>query len=462
MLFLPTTWHMHQCKQIRRLAVLAMVLPLSIQPLHAQDPPPAYALKGVTLHSSSGSSIPSATIIWRDGVIEASGSNIQIPFDAFVMDGGDSLHVYPGFLNGATTIGSVTPPRNPGKVADPGTPPPARAGIQPERLGRDHIEQESSQFRRAMESGFTTINLHPEGYMLPGQGDLMALHPHVGHAQLAKGPLGFHFQFRGAPGGWEQRAYPSTTMAVMARFRQLLYDASALKEHISISAAHPNVPLPSRDAVLESLFPLLDGSVPIFIHFDQPEDWNRYEVLRTEFGLRTIAVSDLSASKRASELAKAGVPVLISTQAPKRPDWMAQLEKDTTGTYGAEWSQEQRSFNERQRNAWQERVSAIKVLLDAGVRVGYADDSVTWKEFQEQLRTLVDHGGLNETQIVQLLSASTAQILGVSDRFGDLKPGQSASFSVFTAPLLEKGANVSHSVSNGIVIDWSTQREEGR
>ena len=45
-------------------------------------------------------------------------------------------------------------------------------------------------------------------------------------------PMALQGSFDTAPGGWGSGAYPSTQMGVMAYFRQLMYDASALQEHM--------------------------------------------------------------------------------------------------------------------------------------------------------------------------------------------------------------------------------------
>ena len=67
---------------------------------------PAKAFTNVTLHKANGNAIKDAVVVWRDGVIEAAGKNKEVPFDAKVWDGGDSLHVYPGFMDGQAYWGS--------------------------------------------------------------------------------------------------------------------------------------------------------------------------------------------------------------------------------------------------------------------------------------------------------------------------------------------------------------------
>ena len=74
-------------------------------PLLAQEAP-AHAITNVTVHMADGSTIENTNIVWRNGIIEQVGVNATIPFDAFVIDGGDSLHVFPGLIDGMAIWGS--------------------------------------------------------------------------------------------------------------------------------------------------------------------------------------------------------------------------------------------------------------------------------------------------------------------------------------------------------------------
>src|SRR5699024_11892917 len=67
--------------------------------------PPAQAFDNVTIHTANGQTIGGGTIVWRDGIIEAIGQDVTIPLDDYVRVGGDSLHVYPGVIDGMSLWG---------------------------------------------------------------------------------------------------------------------------------------------------------------------------------------------------------------------------------------------------------------------------------------------------------------------------------------------------------------------
>ena len=51
------------------------------------DPPPFYAIRDVTIVSGGGAPIEGATVLLADGLIEAVGPDLEIPADAWVIEG---------------------------------------------------------------------------------------------------------------------------------------------------------------------------------------------------------------------------------------------------------------------------------------------------------------------------------------------------------------------------------------
>lgn len=415
--------------------------------------PPAYALENVTIHHSNGSVINSGTIIWRDGVIEAVGSDIEIPFDAYsVIDGGDSLHVYPGFIDGLGTWGSPEPPERPEQPDDPGNPGYERAGIQPDRSASDHLDASGNTITDVMKTGITTANLGLKGYMLAGQPDLFFLNGEETPDFLFKESTGYQFALEGAAGGWFSRAYPSTTMGVMAQFRQLMYDAQALQDHIQYFAhAEGTIQPPKRNEVLESLFPLINGEVKLFANMNTPENFERLMILDQEFDLDIIVVSGKSIHYQSSELSERGIPVLASIALPEKPDWMK--DDDDEEADEPESAEEER-YRERQAEAYQAAAENIRTLLDEGVTVGFASVGLEPDQFHEHLRGLKEEGDLNDNEILQLLTVSTAEILGSGHTLGQLESGFNASIAVFNSPFLEEKAEVKMIISNGEIHEF--------
>lgn len=449
----------------KRCTILALLLSgILFQGALAQTTP-AHALKNVILHSEDGSALESATIVWRNGVIEAAGTNASVPFDAFVIDGGDSLHVYPGFIDGFTTWGSPELPKNLSRLPEPGNPPYDRAGVQPERKPAELLEDDKI-FESGLKAGFTTAALSAKGFMLPGLVDVFYLSPDNTKDGLFKENIGLAGSFKPAPGGWGSGAYPSTLMGVMAKFRQVMFDATALQEHINYYRQNPEMPAPDRDLVLEAMFPLVNKTAPFLFEADSKEDIERLFTLQDQFGFNAVLVSGKEAYAKASELKSRNIPVLASIDFSDAPKWYKkddngekededkEKEQEEKAEEQEEISDEEKAYRERQLEAWKDEVTNIKKLRESGVKVGYASVGMALKDMPKKLEVLLNEGGLTEKDVVELMTLHTAQILGLDTSFGGIKKGKNASFSIFDKPMSEKKAKVVRSVSNGTIFEF--------
>ncbi|WP_421774750.1 amidohydrolase family protein [Gracilimonas sp.] len=448
-------------KHILLLAFL--FLGTSLQAVFAQTSP-AHALKNITIHNADGSVTESATIVWRAGVIEAVGTNVNIPFDAFEIDGGDSLHVYPGFIDGFSIWGSPDLPRNLESLDNPGDPPYDRAGIQPERKPSNLLKDDKA-FEAGMKAGFTAAGLYPNGYMLPGQVEVFYLAPASDNVGLLKESMALAGSFDEAPGGWGNGAYPSTMMGVMAQFRQLMFDATALQQHIKYYSQNPEMPAPNRDKVLEALFPLVNKATPLYFEVDSKEHMERLFKLQDEFGFNAVIVSGKEAYAKADELKRRKIPVLAGIDFTDAPDWYSKMKKaeekseeeedSDQAEEKEEISEEEQQYRDKRLAAWKAEVTNIKKLMDAGVSVGYASAGLELKDLSKKLDILMDEGGLSETDVIKLMTTNTASILGLNNTLGSLAKGKNASFSVFDKPMSEDKAKVLQSISNGTIHEFN-------
>src|SRR5260370_32371865 len=71
--------------------------------LHA-DVPSVVAILNARVVPVSAPVIPRGTVLLRNGLIEAVGADIQIPAEAWIIDG-DGLTVYPGLIDALSTLG---------------------------------------------------------------------------------------------------------------------------------------------------------------------------------------------------------------------------------------------------------------------------------------------------------------------------------------------------------------------
>lgn len=423
----------------------AFLMVLSLQGWSQSSP--AQAFENVTIHTADGETIESGTIVWRNGIITSVGEDVSIPFDAYVRDGGDSLHVYPGFIDGLSHWGSPKIKEDLETPDEPGNPTYERAGIQPQRHPAKHFEWDKKVLTKAPNQGFTTAALAFKGQMLPGQVDLFSINREKTKDYELQGGIGVFAQFEEAQGS----AYPSTTMGLMSQFRQLFHDANALKEQqYYFASTSGNYPAPEQDDVLEALYPVIDNEQPFYFAVDTKENIERMFWLQDELGFDVIIVSGKEAYRKADELKRRNIPVLASIDLPEEPEWRVKDDEDEESEEQIkEVTEEMRIFRERQFQAYKADIENISKLIEAGVKVGFASNGLKLSDFKKNLKTLNEEAGLSDEQILQMLTQSTADILGYGQKIGDLKEGHIASFSVFSKPFLDDKARAVYSVIEG-------------
>lgn len=404
----------------------ALLLAGSMTDAHAQAVP-AQAFTRVTLHRADGSTVPNATIVWRNGAFETVGANATIPFDARVIDGGDSLHVYPGLIDGLAEWGMPDPPRPPERPERTVQVTNERAGVMPERTVGPIVKADAAEFGQARNHGFTLMGLAPRGPLLPGQVSVHHVHGDRTAASEYRSNIGVKANLTPS-----RIVYPTTIMGVMAKYRQLFYDARALQTHQASGAANAD-----RDASLEALFPIADRTKAFHFVADDRESIRRMFSLSDELGFNTILVSGKEAHTQAAELARRKVPVLVSFALPAKPD-------TTEGK-----TDEERAWKERQSQAWSASVRNIRTLLDAGVLVGFASNGLKPGDLKKSIELLLTEGGLTEAEMVGILTVNTATILGLQVVAGDVKSGNLADMVVTTAPITDKSTRILYTVTAG-------------
>ncbi|MEX0747491.1 MAG: amidohydrolase, partial [Rhodothermales bacterium] len=192
------------------------------------------AITNARIVQAPGRVIERGTVVMRNGLIVAVGSDVQIPYDAEIVKG-DSLIVYAGFVDGLSHAGvsgtaSVErPPRL--NAADP---PADYAGLQPQRSARELLNPSDTLASQLRKLGFTTAHVVPRGRMLPGGGSIILLAGDAPEEMVLRPDVSQFMQFESGTG-----VYPNTQMGIMAQLRQLLREAKRRERIQTLYAENP-------------------------------------------------------------------------------------------------------------------------------------------------------------------------------------------------------------------------------
>ncbi|GLC24205.1 amidohydrolase family protein [Roseisolibacter agri] len=422
-------------------------LPLAAQPSSPRAIPSTYAITNARLVPVSGPAIERGTIVVRNGLIAALGAGVSVPADARVIDGA-GLTVYPGFIDGQSTLGTA-PARAAGQGGGGGgggglaafgaaATPASTAGrlvvhpvgLTPEATAVDLLRVDADAFGNAQAGGITAALTAPASGILQGQSALITLGDDAS-ALVVKAPVAQHVGFTPVRGG----GYPNSLLGVFSALRQMLLDAQHYRDEQAAYARNPRgMNRPTFDAAMDALQPVLARTQPVVMRADSKREIERALDLAKEFNLRAIIAGGAEAHLVADRLKAENVPVLLSANFPKRP---------TTQSADAD-PEPLRVLRER---AEAPRVASR--LQQAGVRFALQSGGLTnGTEFLGNVQKAVE-AGLTADQAARALTLAPAQILGVDDRLGSIEVGKIANLTLMRGALGTSGARVAQLFIDG-------------
>ena len=410
-----------------------------------------YAVTNARIVTVSGPVIERGTLVIRDGIIVAVGTNVTVPADARVVDG-SGLNVYPGLIDSSSTLGipqpSPSPTPSPTTGAGGGgfgqlrpqsfitalnsTQPP---GLQPEVLAEDFIRPGGEQIEAARNLGITTALTAPRQGIWMGQSALINLAGDTTQQMIVRSPVAMHVGFTPLRAG----GYPNSLLGVFAVLRQMLLDAQQYREAEKSYLASPRGRRrPEQNRSLAALLPVLDGVMPVVMYADREREISRALDLAQEFKLRAIIAGGMESEKVATRLRESKVPVLLSLNFPRRTT-AALPEADPEPI-----------------RILRERVEALKTaarLVAARVPFAFQSGALTnTTDFYANLRRAIENG-LSREEALRALTISPAEILGVSDRLGTLEVGKIANLTITRGDLFDQKATITHVFIDGRPVD---------
>jgi imidazolonepropionase-like amidohydrolase len=415
-----------------------------------------YAITNARIFPVSGPMIERGTVVMRNGLIVAVGSQATAPADARLIDG-TGLSVYPGLIDANTTLGIPEPSASAaagggrgGGAAAPAAPPattplaPTLAsaafapnmnipGLKPEILASDLIQPGGTQIENARSAGLTSALVAPRDGIFIGQSAFINLAGDTAEQMIVRSPVALHVGFTPLRGG----TYPASLMGVFSALRQMLLDAERLHEANQIYARNPRgLRRPEQNKSLEALYPVLAREMPVIMHVSTEREIERALDLAKEFNLRLIISGGAESWKMTDKLRD--VPVLLSLNFPKRAT--AQVPE----------------ADPEPLRVLRERVDALKTagrLAAAHVRFAFQSGAMTnISDYLANAAKAVENG-LPRDEALRALTINAAEILGVADRLGTIEPGKIANLTVTRGDIFDRNARITNVFIDGQPVD---------
>lgn len=403
-------------------AVLAGLISVPATAAEVRQPlPDAHALVGVRVVTAPGEVLDGATLVIRDGVIEAVG-DVEIPADAAVIEferGEDQppLTVYPGLIDPYLVVTTESDddedaPEIPGRhsLIHPD------ATIDPAHWPADAVEAH----RRA---GFTTALMAPAEGLLRGQSVLANL----GDGGLSRNRLRSgvaqhaHLHERA-----DDSAYPQSLMGAVALFRQTLLDARWQQQAQRAWQADPAQARPEWLPGIDALSGVLDGNQPLVFEARDTHDSLRILSLVDE-DIDLVLVGHGAEYQRLDQFPRR-VPHILPMDLPSAPDVEDAEDIDVS-------LEELRHWNRAPENA--------AILIEAGVPVLFTAYELSGPaELFANVARAIERG-LDADAALAALTTGPAEWLGIEDRAGRIEPGYMANLVLVEGELFTESPTIS-------------------
>ena len=380
------------------------------------------AITGATVYPVSGPRIEHATVLMRDGMITAIGTNVAIPARALRIDATDRW-VTPGLLDGAGQMGLVEIDAVAGtRDADVHNDTVAAAFNVAEG-----INPASTLIAITRIEGVTTTLAMPQTGLIRGQAVLIDLDGATLEAMLVKSPVAVVAELSEAT----KAAGGGSRAGAAARLRRVLDDAREYGIRKAEWARAQMHPLAASAADLAALAPVLRGEVPLIVIANRRSDIATALRIGREYRLKLILAGAAEGWQMAAEIAKAHVPVLVQPLS-NLPSY------DALGT----------------------RYANAALLAAAGVKVALLEPSThNARNLRQQAGNAVSYG-MRWDDALRAVTLSPAEIFGVAARYGSLDSGKVANVVVWSGDPFEFGTRVEHVFIRGKEIPLRSRQTE--
>ena len=385
------------------IAIVALVALAGTRTGWTRTPAPAQqqpvAIVGATIHTVSQGVIDEGTVVFADGKIVAVGSGLEVPEGAQVFDA-DGKHVYPGFIDGRSTLGLSEISR----IAE-STDLQELGDINPMIRAQVAYHPASEHLSVAAVHGVTTVVPTPRGSLIAGMPAAMMTDGWTWEGMTIREGLGMVVEWP-AMGNLER--YGSQFEKLQEAFdKARRYRHARAASESGESGPHP------RDTRWEALLPVLDGEMPVLVTVNDLRQIQAAVAWAEEEELRLILVGGRDLGRVAEQLAQHEISVML------------------TGVIGGPahpWE------------GYDEGYQAARRLYEAGVPFCIAGD-----EGPAYTYRLAHHAaaavafGLPAEEGLKAITLQAAQVLGVDDVLGSLEPGKDATLIIGNGHPLEIG-----------------------
>ena len=390
----------------------------------------SFLLRNANIHPVTGPDITAGMLLVQDGKIADLGAKLTVPKGIKVIEG-KGLHVYPGMINAATTVGlsEIGAVRETNDVSELGD-------FNPQLRALIAVNPESEHIPVTRANGITTVLTMPEGGVISGRAALIRLDGWTWEDMAVRRDAVMHLVFPTIrTTGRPFAAGPSRLPYAEAR-RRYEHQVKELRElfeqarRYQRAKAQPGLGF-RTDLKFEAMLPVLEGKLPVMITA------LRERAIREalEFAAREkikVVLAGIREPVSLDEIKKRDIPVVL-------PETLAlPLEED---------------------DPYDAAFTLPAALHKAGIKFAFGSFDVQFaRNLPYQAATAVAYG-LPYEEGLKSVTINPAEIFGVSDQIGSIEKGKLADLLVTDGDPLETKTQVKHLFIRGRQVDLANKHQ---
>lgn len=387
--------------------------------------PGLYALTNATIIVDPQTILQKATLLIRDGRVEAVGTAVSVPAGTVVTDL-NGKRIYPGLVDIDSDYGMPELSRGPG--GGRGGVPQYESNkkgayywnqaIQPENDASMLFKADTKKADELRKLGFGAVLTHPHDGIARGTGALVILADDRENTLVLKPHASAHYSFSK---GSSSQQYPNSMMGIVALLRQAMYDADWYKRSGNKEQANLSLDALSRNQSLPAIFEANDKLGIL-----------RADKIGDEFGVQYIIRSSGDEYQRLDEVKATGASLIVPLNYPQPYDVEDAWDADNVAL--------------AELKHWE--MAPLNAGRVAGANIPFALTTAGLKnkaDFWANVRKAIENG-LTEQKALEALTTAPARLIRADDQIGSLKKGHVANFIITSGNLF--------SADNVIYENW--------
>ena len=390
-------------------------------------------LQGGTLYTVSNGILEDTDLLFESGIIKKIGKNIQlndINIDSIIDVSG--LNIYPGLISSISTlglqeIGAVRATRDYAEVGE----------INPNVRANVSYNPDSELIPISRSNGILLALSVPRSGIISGQSSLMMLDGWTWEDATLKHPVGIHLFWprMGIKTGYKNKISKKEQKIQQLRSIQKIDDLFNLVRAYKESKNQDDL-LQKIDLKLESMLPVINKEIPIFIHANEARQIESAIRWSVHQNINMVLVGAKDSWRVTSILKKYDIPV-IYTQVMSNP---------------------MRRFED-----YDQTFKTPLILYNENIKFCISNSESSFQT--PHIRNLPYHAaksisyGLPEDIGLRSITLSAAEILGVDDKIGSLEIGKQATLFITDGDIMDIRTNVLQAYIQGKTIDMNDRHK---